>query len=139
MLKKSMKKIIVIMVLLFLFTPQAGFAQRVTRIVPECAYTDVAGCQLCDFFVLIKNIFNFIAFNLAPPVAGIFIVAAGFLFLASGGSEERVKQAKKIFLNVVIGLVVIYASWLFVNSLVQIIAKDVDGFSKDSWYEFSCQ
>jgi len=106
------------------------------RIVPEC--TGPRGCGLCDFFLLIMNIYDFIVFKLAPPVAGILIVFAGALFLISGGSEERVSQAKKIFINVVIGLVFIYASWLIVNSIIQVIGKSVDGFNPQSWWQFNC-
>jgi hypothetical protein len=107
------------------------------RIVPVC--TDTGGsCGLCDFFSLIVNIYVFIAFRLAPPVAGIFIVFAGALFLFSGGSEERIGQAKKIFINIIIGLVFIYASYLIVNSIIQIIGKSVDGFNTSTWFTFTC-
>jgi hypothetical protein len=106
------------------------------RIVPEC--TGLKGCGLCDLFLLITNIYNFIAFKLAPPIAGVLIVLAGALFLTSGGSEERVSQAKKIFVNIILGLIFIYASWLIVNSIIQVIGKDIQGWSKTTWMQFKC-
>jgi hypothetical protein len=106
------------------------------RIVPVCDAQK--GCGICDFFSLVVNIFAFIAFRLAPPVAGLLIVFAGALFLMSGGSEERVSQAKKIFINVVIGLVFVFASWLIVNSIIQVIGKSVGDFNPQSWWSFKC-
>jgi hypothetical protein len=106
------------------------------QIVPVC--NGLKGCGICDFFALVSNIFGFIAFRLAPPVAGILIIFAGALFLMSGGSEERIGQAKKIFINVVIGLVFIYASVLIVNSIIVVIGKSVQGFNPTSWRTFQC-
>ncbi|OGZ33961.1 MAG: hypothetical protein A2Y98_00605 [Candidatus Portnoybacteria bacterium RBG_19FT_COMBO_36_7] len=105
------------------------------RIVPVCGDK---GCDLCAFFSLVVNIFAFIAFRLAPPVAGLLIVFAGAIFLTSGGSEERVTQAKKIFINVVIGLIFVFASWLIVNSIIQVIGKSVGDFNPQSWWKFTC-
>ncbi len=95
-------------------------------------------CGLCDFFVLISNIFNFVVFKVAPPLGGFMFLVAGILYLVSGGSEERVGQAKKIFINTVIGLTAVFASWLIVSSLIGIIAKDIPEFSKESWWKFKC-
>ena len=105
------------------------------QIVPVCG---AKGCGICDFFSLVVNIYAFIAFRLTPPVAGLLIVFAGALFLMSGGSEERVSQAKKIFINVVIGLVFVFASWLIVNSIIQVIGRSVEGFNPTSWQSFNC-
>jgi len=135
MMNKKITLLLSIFILGFLVIPQIAAA----RIVPECNHADVAGCNLCDFFLLIMNIYDFIVFKLAPPVAGLLIVAAGALFLVSGGSEERVSQAKKIFVNVIIGLVFIYASWLIVNSIIQVIGKSTEGFNPTSWWQFDCK
>lgn len=131
-MNKKIIPIFLVCVLGLVIVPQIAGA----RIVPEC--TGPKGCGLCDFFLLITNIYDFIAFKLAPPVAGILIVFAGALFLISGGSEERISQAKKIFVNVVIGLVFVFASWLIVNSVIQVIGKSVQGFNPQSWYKFDC-
>jgi hypothetical protein len=120
-------------------TPECStvmYSLSACRIVPVCS--GQKGCGLCDFFKLVVNIYAFIAFRLTPPVAGLMIVFAGALFLISGGSEERVNQAKKIFVNVVIGLVFVFASWLIVNSIIQVIGKSVDGFNPQSWMQFNC-
>lgn len=146
---KFYKLLLFVGVLLFVFLPLVSSAADF-RIVPECmspgitvtqsdgTTKTVAACGLCDFFLLISNIFQFIAFKLAPPVAGFLFLAAGILFLVSGGSEERASQAKKIFVNAFLGLVVIYTSFLIVSTLINIIGKDVENFHKATWYKFEC-
>lgn len=147
-MNKKIIPIFLVCVLGLAIVPQIAGA----RIVPECmspgitvtqpdgTTKTVAACGLCDFFLLITNIYDFIAFKLTPPVAGLMIVFAGALFLISGGSEERVSQAKKIFINVVIGLVFVYASWLIVNSIIQVIGAsgNIRGWSKTTWMQFNC-
>lgn len=109
------------------------------RIVPQCD----GPCGLCDFFILFANFFNFIAFKLAPPVAAFLFLLAGILFLASGGSEKMVSRAKGIFANVVIGLVIIYTSWLLVGALIKTIGKNVgvEGatWNPQTWNKFDCK
>jgi len=39
------------------------------------------------------------------------IMYAGFLWMTSGGEEEKISSAKKILINSVIGLVIILSSW----------------------------
>jgi len=95
-------------------------------------------CSLCDFFLLISNIYQFIGFKLAPPLAVCMFLLSGALFLVSGGSEERVTQAKKIFINTFFGLVLIYTSWLIVNGIINIIGASVEGFNKENWFIFTC-
>lgn len=131
MLKKIITLLFIVYSLMFAVSPLTAMA----RIVPECN----GPCGLCDFFLLIKNIFNFIAFQLAPPVAGLMFLLAGVLFLTAGGSEERVSQAKKIFVNVIIGLLFVYVSWLIVNTLINVIGKSIDGFNPETWWQFTCQ
>jgi hypothetical protein len=118
--------------------PLFAFAEP---LVPNCG-TNASGsqspCGLCEFFLLIKNIFNFIALKLAPPMAALLIIVSGVLFLTSGGSERRVGQAKEIFKNLVIGLIIIYVSYLLVGTLINIIGKKTSGFQPQSWSTFKC-
>ncbi len=105
---------------------QAGF---VTEPIVPC--TD--DCTLCDLWHLASNIINFISFNLAIPVAAILFIAAGVTFLISGGSEEKVALARSIFTNTAIGIVIIFCSWMLIDTLVKSIA---DGTFSGAWNQF---
>ena len=41
----------------------------------------------------------------------LLIMYAGFLWMTSGGSEEKITRAKKILFNGIIGLIIILSSW----------------------------
>ncbi|MBU4030987.1 pilin [Patescibacteria group bacterium] len=80
-------------------------------------------CTICDLWHLGSNIINFISFNLALPVAALLFAVAGVMFLFSGGREDMVTKAKGIFVNTFIGLVVIFSSWLMIDTLLKTVAK----------------
>lgn len=93
-------------------------------------------CTLCDLWHLASNIINFISFEIAVPAAGLLFVIAGVIFLISGGNEDRVSLAKRIFLNTVIGLVIIFCSWLLIDTFLKTIAS---GTFSGAWNDFpSC-
>lgn len=93
-------------------------------------------CTVCDFWHLGSNVINFISFNLALPVAALMFIVAGVFFLIAGGREDMVNKARTIFTNTFIGLVIIFCSWLIVDTLLKTIAGA--GFS-GAWNAFpSC-
>ncbi len=139
-----MKKIVIILSLLALLIPQFVFAliPEQKQIVPSCINSGgpVGACGLCDFFLLVKNIFDFVAFALVPAVGAFVFLIAGFLFLTSGGSEQRVTQAKKLFVGVVIGAAIVYVAWIGIGSLIYAIGKEggVGDWTPTSWNSFTC-
>ena len=108
-------------VTLFMVAPPAlSFAQvGLKTIVPEkCQGANAATqCGLCEFAQLAQNILND-AIYFAVVVSAILIAWAGWQYLTAGGQPYKVKSAKKTFTNIVIGLVLVVASWLFVNTIL---------------------
>jgi len=127
---KTPQKILISSLLLFgLFGANLVTAGFVTWPIVPC--TD--NCTLCHLWHLASNIINFISFNLAIPLATLLFVAAGVIFLISGGSEEKVGLAKSIFTNTVIGLVIIFCSWMLIDTLLKTI---VTGAFSGAWNVF---
>lgn len=62
------------------------------------------------FEELIEAIINFLAFGLAPPIAAIMIIVAGFYFVTAAGDPAKIETAKKIILWVLIGLLVLFCA-----------------------------
>jgi len=79
-------------------------------------------CNLCHLWQLSDNILDFVTLQLVFPIAALLFVAAGVVFLTSGGSDEKVTLAKKIFTNTVIGLIIVLCSWLLIDTLISTIA-----------------
>ena len=58
-----------------------------------------------DFFFIINNIINW-AFGLLLILAVAFIIWAAFLYLTSGGNEEKTGTAKKYIIAAVIAIII---------------------------------
>lgn len=50
----------------------------------------------------------------------VMVIYGGFLYVSSAGNEDNVGKAKKILLYSVIGIVIIVASFAFVNTILQV-------------------
>lgn len=119
-----MKKVLIILfILISLFAANMVYAGFVTDPIVPCGGETQPDCTLCHLWNLASNIINFITFNLSIPLATLLFVAAGVIFLTSGGSEEKAGLAKSIFTNTVIGLVIIFCSWLLIDTLVKSLAN----------------
>ena len=55
-------------------------------------------------------------------IAVVIILYAGFLWMTSGGNEEKISKAKKILINAVIGLVIILSAWTITAYLINKIS-----------------
>jgi len=108
----------------------AGF---VTGQIVPCGSEGQSSCTLCHLWNLASNVINFISFNLAIPIATLLFVVAGIIFLTSAGSEQKIGLAKSIFVNTVIGLLIIFCSWLLIDTLLKTIAT---GTINGAWNSF---
>lgn len=99
-------------------TPAISFAAGLpTQIVPsDCNGT--GGCQsICDVADLANNILNLVIFT-AVFVAGVLFAWAGWKYVTAGGDTGKAAKAKQVFWNVTIGLVIILAAYLIVQTLM---------------------
>ena len=107
-----MKKILLIAILLSLvLTP---FITNAAGLVP-CENN----CGIQDFFTMLGNIYNFIAKNIAGPLAIVAIIVGGTMILISAGNPGLAKQGKQVLLLAIIGLILTYGSYLIINTLLK--------------------
>lgn len=66
---------------------------------------------------VIARIIN-IAMLAAGLVAVIYLIIGGFRYVTSGGNAEAIEGAKATILNAIIGLIVIFISFLLVNYIL---------------------
>ena len=96
-------------------------------------------CTLCDFFVMIDKIIDFLLFYIVPPLAGLMIAIGGGMYVFAFGRSEMISRAKKLFTAVVIGLIIIYGAWVIVNTfLIAIGAAQWQGFGQ-GWWIIECR
>jgi len=90
----------------------------VTAQLVPCGQTESNPCKLSDLGTLAVNVFNFIVFQVAVPLAALVIVVGGIFLLVSGSNPGLADKGKKMLWGAVIGLVLIFSSWIIINTLL---------------------
>jgi len=93
-------------------------------------------CTLCHLFVLFKRIVDFLTLNIIFPLAVLMIVVGGVMFLTAGGDPGRIGGAKKILTATVIGLAIILAAWLIVDTVITFLTPASSPFQ--NWSTIDC-
>lgn len=78
------------------------------------------GGNISDGVNLFESLAN-LALFFAAPVAIFFMTLAGYYFITSNGDEERVKKAKSIIINTVLGTLILLAAYTFLLDLATIL------------------
>lgn len=63
-----------------------------------------------DFNDLVENLLNWLL-GVASSVALLMLVAGGIMYAMAGGSEEKLKSAKKTILYAILGMVIVFLSY----------------------------
>ena len=78
---------------------------------------DIDNCRFNDIISTVQNIINFLAIYISVPVATIMFAWAGGTYLFAGGNESRIKKAHNIFINVLVGFLIVISAWLIINTI----------------------
>lgn len=125
-----MKKISLILFLSLLFFSLMPISVSAQGLVP-CGNPGQPNCELCDFFIMLDNIIDFLLLDLIPVLAAIMIAIGGFMYIISRASPEKLTTVKSLFTAVAIGLLIIYGAWLIIDLfLVTIGAASWGGFGE---------
>lgn len=103
---------------------------------PNTSIDERAPCSLCHIFILIKRIVDFGTVNILIPLAILMVVIGGIMFLTAGGDPGRLGSAKKILTATLIGLVIVLAAWLIVNTIITFMTPASSPFQ--SWHTINC-
>ena len=138
--KKILSIIFLLSTFYFLLSPVVVSAQVIGNdflngLVPcGTSYANHA-CTICDFFVLIQNIINFLLFAFAA-LATLAVVYIAFLFMFSGGSPAKITDAKGKLWLVIIGIFWVLGSWLVLNTILNfMVDKSVFPWP---WNQINC-
>lgn len=78
-------------------------------------------CNFCDLFTLVERVVQKIFLEIVPVVATLLVAVAGILMLTSGGENGRISKAWEMLRNVVIGLAIMYSSWIVVHGVLTVL------------------
>lgn len=102
---------------LVLAFPLYVFGQTTPGIPDEIVPCDGVDCTVCDLATLAQNIINAGVF-LFVFLAALLFAYAGFLYLTNEAIGEQ-QRAKNTFKYVAMGLIVLLAAWLVVDTLMK--------------------
>ena len=60
---------------------------------------------------------------IALPIAAIFIIYSGFLFVTAGGNQSKVDAAKTTFYWTIIGTAIVVGAWALASAIVNFASK----------------
>jgi hypothetical protein len=83
-----------------------------------------SGTARGDLASVILNIVNYVL-AIVGVIALAYLVYGGFMYITSGGNEDRIDTAKRIILNAIIGIVVIGVAAALVNFVVRGVGGNV--------------
>ena len=139
--------ILLFVVLVFLFLipigVEAGLVPCGLRIDnPDTHWNETTDCQICHLFIMLDIIIDFILIYIIFPIATLLIVIGGGMYMFSSGDSGKINQAKSILFSTIIGLVIIFSSWLLVNTFMTMIGvaepAALGGLNLRNWWKIPC-
>ena len=115
--------------LILVASPLVAFAQLPEKIVP-CDGTSVNGgteCTVCHFAQLAQNVLN-TGIYVAVFLSAILFAWGGWQYVTAGGDSGKAGKGREVLTNVLIGLVIILAGWLVVDTIMKTLVKEDGGF-----------
>lgn len=93
-------------------------------------------CELKDFAQLTVNVAQWIL-GVTGSLTLLAFVYGGVLFLISAGSSERITKAKQAIVGAVIGLIIVFASYMiigFVFKALGVLPGQPNAWSQTGWF-----
>jgi hypothetical protein len=91
-----------------------------------CAGADGRNCSLNDFVQVGISVVKLI-YALAGSLALLYFIYGGIMWVISGGNPDRVKKGQDAIKNAVIGLVIIFASYMIINFVMTSLGYKMNG------------
>jgi len=63
------------------------------------------------------------AMGILGSISLLFFIIGGFMWLISGGKADQIAKGKSIMINTVIGIIIVLAAWLIVQTVLTSISK----------------
>jgi hypothetical protein len=114
-----MKKLLLIVALLILLSPVLAYAGVCGPIVPQKCNS--GSCGITEFFDMLVNVYTFIVYCIATPLAVVALVVGGVFILISAGNPNLHGTGKKIIWAAIIGLVLVFCSYLIIGFILKMI------------------
>jgi len=127
LLSKKYSKIFLVAVFLLLATVFLFHVTLAAEVDTGLTYAEGTGLSASqDIRVTIAKIIRIVIGFLGIVAVGL-IMYAGWIWMTSEGSEEKIEQAKKILTNAVIGLIIILSAFAIVSFIINSLTGAISG------------
>ena len=133
----------ILLILGLFFIP---FQADAAGLVP-CGGEGEPACDFCDILQLGDNIVTFFLFpsaelgngiGIVPLVAGLLFAVGGIFLLFGAGNPSFYEKGKQTLTAVVIGLLIVYGAWVFINTFLTFIGFVNFTGPGAGWWQISC-
>ncbi len=130
----------VALALVFVLAPlDVSVAQNPTTTDPSGFVTcDGASCSFCNL-VEMANIIIIWLFGVLFLIFAVIMFSAGFGLVTAAGNDVALSAAKSKFQDALIGIVIIMAAWLLIDTLMKGLLTDGELKGWGPWSEVECQ
>jgi len=113
--------LVLLMLIAAVVLPALTSAQ-IPEIVPKECQGDQAAtaCGLCQLGQLAQNVLN-AGIYIAVFLSALLFAWAGWNYITAGGDSGKAGEARKVFWNVGVGLVIILGAWLIVDLIIKVL------------------
>ncbi len=111
------KYLLATLLTIFMVVPIAALSQTNNWEMGLTQFQGQTGLGNQDLPTTIGKIVN-IVLSFLGLIAVVIIIIGGFMWMTSGGSEDKIGAAKKLMINGVIGLLIIVVSYAAANFIV---------------------
>jgi len=134
-MKFSLPSVLSLAILLFVvsltFVPALVSAWAPGQPIVPCGGN--VACRACHIFPLANNVISFILLGLAMPFAVIMILWGGILMVTGAGNPGQLEKGKNYLIWAVIGLVVAFAGWIIVDTIIKALTVKSNWGASASW------
>ena len=111
------------LILLFLIMGESSYAkscnpphQDTAESIVPCGQYENCPCELGDIFILVENLYKRLL-EFSTVLAGFLVVVGGVILLISAGSPRMLDLGKSILKWTLVGILLVWGSWLIINTL----------------------
>lgn len=125
----------------FIFIPQSASAALPFVTCDGYFLSPEGACDFCNLVEMTNRIIGWLIGVLFVIFAAVMVVA-GFKLVTSGGNQSVLDSAKSMFTNAIIGLIIVFAAWLLVDTLMKALVSGGNlskfGAGFGPWNEIKC-
>lgn len=96
------------------------FAGICTSLEADCDCRDYGQCTLNDIMQVVVNV-SVLILGLSGTIVLVMFIWGGFVWLTAAGNPAKVKQGLDIMTWAVVGLIIVFASYAIVATLVSVL------------------